>query len=311
MLYRSEEKLKLSAALLLTGILFIACSLSSCASASGLAGSTFSSERLSPLEIIPGDFSLYIQAESSFTNISVLKTESEKKIQELGVPEYFVDKTDRLTAVLLQDGWAYFTAGGRYPDLLIKNYLGDSPDWKGKTYKRIKYYFGSEKQIALIPLGSNYIIAFQADHDNYSDRAEKIIEILRSGQLTAAAPKADNSVFHITSKKTGSGFSRILPSGFNPESISEINADLIISPDAAGKAGLRASFTTPDEKTAALFTSFLRLFLVDYLRNEGIMDLRKIREMSSVSADGCLVYVSIDGIPFEKMDKLTGFFINK
>jgi hypothetical protein len=246
----------------------------------------------------------------------------------MGIPQYFINKTDKFSAVFFKDGFKYYAAGGKYPNTFIKNRLGNDKQWQEESYKKIDYYFSKNNEILIIPL-RNIILLAQSSTDDYTSNAEKIIDAITSMEAVAV-DVPENSVFHLDAKDAVSlcnsfaAYSSIFSAfGGNLENFSGIKCDLLfnynsaLSKEKSGKeipvetSSVLFSFNTGSEKNALVFSAMFRMLLSDYFTKHGIMDLKKIKDFTSVKTDGAAIVTSFN-LPFDNMENfLKNFLLNK
>ncbi len=268
-----------------------------------------SSYKLSPGDIIPEDFSVYIQTEKSVTDIPVVKEKFDNVSSEMGIPKFFKERTNNITAVFFKDNWGYIVAEGKYPDSLIKKNLDEREEWQEGSYKRVKYYFSDNAKTIIIPLKNNTIIVSHAPDNHAANlRAKKIIDIIILNE-TVIYPKIDNSIFHITSNNANTIFASFVTGSVNFDNIKEINFDIILDSADKTKGGINISFIAEDEKKAILFNSVIRLFISDYVVKKKIVDLKTLKENNSIYHSGYSIYVNIPDIPIEKLNTFIADFV--
>ena len=143
--------------------------------------------------------------------------------------------------------------------------------------KKIKYYYGVETGIILISLKNNCLITAMSAPADAANRAEKIIDIMKSDSYTVYLPE-NNTALHINAKKKGNSLSRFLPIKFSAENIEQIEMNLFPDPENENLTDIKGFVIIANEKMAVVFSSVIRLFLTDYYRKEGIADLKTMLE---------------------------------
>ncbi|MCL2480958.1 MAG: hypothetical protein FWF38_04550, partial [Spirochaetaceae bacterium] len=270
-------------------------------------------DKLSPLDIIPGDFSVYLKIKKIAATIPVINEKIEEFSSQRGVPKFLKERTDNISALFLDDNWGYIVTQGSYPDSFIRDRLEESEEWKEGAYRKLRYYFSDNTKTIIILFKNTIIVSdFKKGKGQESDsadfRAKRIIDIIISNE-SVTYPVVDNSVFHITSKTPDNVFTQFVNENVNLDTIKEVNFDVILDPKNKKAGGINISFLVEDEKKALLFNSVIRLFISDYVVKKKITDVKTLRENNSIYHDEVFVYVNIPDIPLEKLNTFIADFI--
>ena len=263
----------------------------------------------SPLDIIPEDFFAYFKINKSAVNIPVINERLEEFSSELGVPQSFMQRTNNITAVFLNDNWSYVAAQGKYPDSFIRSRIRKTNGWEEGSYRRVKYFFSNNARTVIVSLKNIIMVSnLPEGHDNEFARlrAERIIDIIMSSETVEHSPVV-NSVFRITSNSADAVFTQFVKQNVSFDTIKKVNFDIILDPKTKKSGGINMVFMVEEERHALLFNSVIRLFISDYMVKNKITDVRTLRENNSIFHSGTFVYVNILDIP---LDKLNAFIID-
>jgi len=281
--------------------------LAGCATSRPGRGQTF--RGISPLDVVPKDFAVYLKAERSALNIPVINERFEVLAAGMGIPGVLHRRVHNVTAVFLEDNWGYVAAHGRYPNSVIRNWFVGRTEWEEGLYRRVNYFFSNNTNTVVILLRNIIIVSdFPA---GYADlRARKIIDIIMSGETVApASSRAANSVFHITSHNPGDVFAEFIVENVSLDNIRKVSFDIILDPRSKESGGVNISFLLENEEKAVVFNSIIRLFISDYVVRNRITTVRALRDNNSIFRDGAFVHVNLRDIPLEKLNRFIADFM--
>ena len=259
------------------------------------------------MDIVTPDYSVYVKAKKSAENIPVIKEKFNEISSRMGVPKYFLEKTENITAVFNNDKWGYMVANGKYPDLFIRDRLEKSEEWEEGSCQKLKYYFSNDAKTILIFL-KNSIIVSNFKEGSADSCAKKIMDILTANAIAFHAP-VENTVFQVNSRNPGDVFTQFVSENVNLDTIQKINFNIILDPKMKKSGGVNITFSVEDENKAVLFNSVMRLFISDYVVKKKITDVKTLRENNSIFHSGDHVYVNISDIPLEKLNMFITDFL--